>query len=146
MGASRRYARPVPTRKQRRRLQKQRRHEWEEVWVDSEGRELDSGAVESTAPSPNGKRQATKAAPVAAGRGRAVQPPSWQRVLKRGLIFAPLMFVTVHLITGDELTMAQKVAQTAFLLLLFLPFSYVMDAVTYRVARRRAGSAGTTKS
>src|ERR687891_356491 len=49
--ASRRgYARHVPTRKQRRRRQKELRHEWEEVYVDAEGRELAPEEVEELAP------------------------------------------------------------------------------------------------
>ena len=47
------------------------------------------------------------------------------------------MFVTVHLIAGDELDMAGKLTQTAFLLIVFLPFSYLMDTVTYRMWQRR---------
>jgi hypothetical protein len=129
----------MPTRKQRRREQKLRRHEWEEVYVDAEGREIQPD--EADLPERNGRRseQRTKQKKAAAGqtRTRGVQPPSWRRVLKRGAIFAPLMFVTVHLIAGDELDIAGKLTQTAFLLIVFLPFSYLMDTVTYRMWQRR---------
>ena len=66
-----------------------------------------------------------------------MQPPSWNRVLRRGAIFAPLMFVTVHFLSGADVTTAQKLTQTAFLLVVFIPFSYVMDTVTYRLSQRR---------
>jgi hypothetical protein len=134
----------MPTRKQRRREQKLRRHEWEDVYVDAEGREVDPAEVE--VPARNGAgagakatqgRARSKKAPAQQQRTRGVQPPSWGRVLRRGAIFAPLMFVTVHLIAGDELTLAGKLTQTAFLLLVFLPFSYLMDTVTYRMWQRR---------
>jgi hypothetical protein len=132
----------MPTRKQRRREQKLRRHEWEEVYVDAEGREVSPD--EADAPTRNGhsaerkKPQGKGKAPAGQRqRGRGVQPPSWRRVLKRGMIFAPLMFVTVHLIAGDELTTTGKLTQTAFLLIVFLPFSYLMDTVTYRMWERR---------
>lgn len=133
----------MPTRKQRRREQKLRRHEWEEVYVDAEGHEVDPEEVD--VPTRNGRSANAAAARTKSkksgarqqARGRGVQPPSWRRVLKRGAIFAPLMFVTVHLIAGDELTVAGKLTQTAFLLIVFLPFSYLMDTVTYRMWQRR---------
>lgn len=132
----------MPSRKQRRRQEKLRRHEWEEVWVDAEGRELDPEEAPEGAPGPRARGEQKSTASRAATRGmRVVQPPSWRRVAKRGLIFAPLMFLTVHLLSGDELTTAQKVSQTAFLLLVFLPFSYLMDRMTYRMWRRRTESA-----
>jgi hypothetical protein len=128
----------MPTRKQRRREQKLRRHDWEEVYVDAEGREISPD--EAGMPTRNGRRseqRKTKQTGARQPRARGVQPPSWRRVLKRGLIFAPLMFITVHLIAGDELTVAGKLTQTAFLLIVFLPFSYLMDTVTYRMWQRR---------
>ncbi len=128
----------MPSRKQRRRRSKERRHEWEYVYVDDSGREVEVDE-DAAAPSPNGKktRQPQRSA-VSAG-GRQVPPPSWKRVGRRGLIFAPLMFLTVHFLSG-ELTMTQKVLNTVFLLAFFLPFSYAMDALMYRMARKRSGA------
>jgi hypothetical protein len=122
----------MPTRKQRRRRAKERRHEWEEVWVDEEGNEVESPPDEEV--SRNGKR--TEASARRATNPRGVQPPSWRRVAKRGLIFAPLMFLTVTFLSG-ELTIAQRLVNTAFLLAFFLPFSYAMDAFMYRMYVRR---------
>jgi hypothetical protein len=68
-----------------------------------------------------------------------VQPPSWRKVGKRGLLFAPLMFLTVTLLSSD-LTMTQRLVNTAFLLAFFLPFSYAMDALMYRLYKKRAGA------
>ena len=142
----------MPTRKQRRREQKLRRHEWEEVLVDAEGNEipLDEASPEtdkpSASPARNGreKRTARETKPrrsEPASRGRVVQPPSWRRVLKRGLLFAPFMFLTVHLLSREGETIAGKLSQTAFLLAVFLPFSYLMDSLTYRLWQRRTGAA-----
>jgi hypothetical protein len=127
----------MPSRKQRRRRQKNRRHEWEYVYVDEEGREVE--ATDDDLPvSRNGKRtQREPGKPKPTGM-REVQPPSWRRVGKRGLIFAPLMFLTVTFLSGD-LTLQQQILNTAFLLAFFLPFSYAMDAVMYRMYRKRAG-------
>jgi hypothetical protein len=127
----------MPSRKQRRRQQKLRRHEWEEVLVDDEGNEI---VVDADAAPAKVKEKANLRPAKTRGTRRPireVQPPSWNRVLRRGAIFAPLMFITVHLISGDELSLAGKVVQTAFLLAFFLPFSYVMDRVAYRAYQRR---------
>ena len=125
----------MPSRKQRRRRAKERRHEWEEVWVDEEGNEVESPS-DDDAPPATTKRSA--AAPRQSGM-RNVQPPSWRRVAKRGLIFAPLMFLTVSFLSS-ELPLVQKIGNTVFLLAFFLPFSYAMDALMYRLYKRRAGA------
>jgi hypothetical protein len=125
----------MPSRKQRRRREKERRHEWEEVWVDDEGNEVEAPPEDE--PSRNGKRTSAPAR-AQAGGGRVVQPPSWRRVAKRGLIFAPLMFLTVTVLSS-ELTVTQRIVNTAFLLAFFLPFSYAMDALMYRMYVRRGG-------
>jgi hypothetical protein len=129
----------MPSRKQRKRRAKAKRHEWEEVWVDEEGHEIEPPPeAELEAPSRNGKR--TRQAPIQQRGGRQVQPPSWQRVGKRGLIFAPLMFLTVTFLSGD-LTVIQRIVNTVFLLAFFLPFSYLMDTLMYRMAEKRATAA-----
>ena len=124
----------MPSRKQRRRRAKDRRHEWEYVYVDETGEEVETPEDEPT--SRNGKRQPQRAKAKSSG-GREVQPPSWRRVGKRGLLFAPLMFLTVTFLSGD-LTMTQRIVNTAFLLAFFLPFSYAMDALMYRLYKKRA--------
>ena len=135
----------MPSKKQRKRLEKQRRHEWEEVYVDSEGNEVPVEEIEPDAlPAKNADRKAnTNGKPKSASRpaqqrgaGRVVQPPSWNRVLKRSAIFAPIMFLVVSFLSKN-LTLQQKVFQTMFLLAFFIPFSYLMDVLMYRAYRRR---------
>ena len=123
----------MPSRKQRRRQAKERRHEYEYVYVDDEGHEveIDQAELEERR---NGK--AKRAEPAARG-GRTVQPPSWNRVGKRALLFAPLMFVTVYLLGRDDLSTQQMLVQTFVLLAIFLPFSYFMDSLTHRAYQRR---------
>ena len=127
----------MPTRKQRRRRLKDRRHEYEYVYVDDEGREVDAAEVEEAprAAETNGR----KTAPVTRG-GRTIQPPSWRRVGKRALIFAPFMFVVITLLESD-LPILGRVLITLQMMLLFIPFSYLMDTMTYRVSRRRLDQA-----
>jgi hypothetical protein len=133
----------VPTRKQRRKRQKELRHEWEEVYVDAEGRELEPEEVEEILP-PKPARPDRK--PASRGRqqpqrrsSREIQPPSWRRVLKRAAIFAPLMYVFLYFVTRNDPDMGPQelVVQTAMLLLIFLPFSYLMDSFTYRLWKKR---------
>lgn len=121
----------MPSRKQRRRRAKERRHEYEYVYVDEEGQEVEVEPEESK------DRQRQERRPARSGTtGRVIQPPSWQRVGRRALIFGPLMFITIRLLERGE-AIAASVFRTVFLLLIFLPFSYVMDAVMYRTYQRR---------
>jgi hypothetical protein len=136
----------VPTRKQKRRQQKLRRHEYEEVYVDEEGNvvDLDEAEVEAhPSASRNGRRDRSSARPARAqGRaGRTIQPPSLQRVLKRGAIFAPVMFILVSILPGgSDISIEARVLNTLFLVAIFLPFSYLMDMITYRIWRKRTGA------
>ncbi|MER3409729.1 MAG: hypothetical protein C4306_06455 [Thermoleophilia bacterium] len=128
----------MATKKQRRRRAKERRHEWEYVLVDEEGREI---AVEDA----NGKKRERapsrtaggRQAPVRAPGGRVIEPPSWERVLKRAAIFGPLILVVVYLLRPKGATLASVVVQAVILLAFFIPFSYLMDALMYRLARKR---------
>jgi hypothetical protein len=58
-------------------------------------------------------------------------------VLKRGAIFAPIFLATVLLLAGNRLTFAGAVVQTAFLLAIFIPFSYFMDRLVWRSHEKR---------
>jgi cation transport ATPase len=119
----------MPTRKQRRRRQKELRHEY--VWEDEEGNELDPSEVRET--------PARRARP-ATHAGREPQAPSAQRTLKRALIFAPIMFVTVMLLSGGQ-SLAQQVFQTLFIVVVFIPFSYFLDRLFWRSYQRRLARA-----
>ena len=136
----------MSTRKQRRREQKLRRHEWEEVYVDAEGNEVPPEEIEEPAKRRPDARKDVNGRPKPAaqrparGAGREVKPPSWSRVLKRAAIFAPVMFLVVSFLSKD-LSVGQKVIQTALLLSFFVPFSYLMDVVMYRSYLKRTGQA-----
>ena len=126
----------MPSRKQIRRQQKLKRHEYEEVYVDEQGRELAPEEAEELigATTPKAARAAKKQP---AGRGgRTVEPPSWRRTGRRGLLFFPLMLVVVFLLSPD-LSTAAKVINTLVLMAFFLPFSYFMDMMVYRSSQRR---------
>ena len=131
----------MPTRKQRRRQQKSRRHEWEYVYVDDEGHEVDVAPDEQAA-SKNGraqprerKSQAKKGAP-ARRPGRTIEPPSWRRVGKRGLMIGPVVVIAM-LLLNRGLPVAQRVVPAIIMLAFFLPFSYFTDSLAYRMLQKR---------
>lgn len=127
----------MATRKQRRRRAKERRHEWEYVLVDEQGREVP--LEEEKARARDGAAGAGRApAAVRAPGGRVIEPPSWGRVLKRAGLFGPLMLIVVYLLKPKGASLATVVVQTLVLLAFFIPFSYLMDALMYRMARKRA--------
>jgi len=123
----------VPSRKQRRRRAKERRHEYEFVYVDEEGREVEVDEPAEQRKKANGRP------PRKTRAGRVVEPASWSRVGRRALIFAPLMFITIRLLEKKE-ALTASIARTVFLLALFLPFSYVMDSMLYRSHLKRTGA------
>jgi hypothetical protein len=137
----------MPTRKQRRRRQKEQRHEYEIVYVDDEGREVEPEEAKPREDRRNGKRGEKR--PAQKGRGgrpiKEVQPPSWSRVVKRALIFGPLIFIAFSLINSSQPILSRlgvAVVYTAF----FVPFMYRMDRAMYRAYLRRSGQAPTRSS
>jgi hypothetical protein len=140
----------MATKKQRRRQEKDRRHEWEYVYVDDDGREVEVEEAGETAP-PKPARGSGQAKPRSAGKpgskgrqqtgraGRKVDPPSWRRVVRRGGIFAPVMLVVIYLLRPKGASAVSLVVQLVVLLLFFLPFSYMMDSMMYRAYRKRIG-------
>lgn len=123
----------MPSRKQRRRREKLQRHEWEYVLETEEGEEI---PLKSPRPRRADGQDSERQRQVVGRGGRPVQKPSFQRVMKRTGIFAPLLFIVIW-ITGPQLSIEQKVAQTALLLAFFIPFSYLVDVLVYRALLRR---------
>jgi hypothetical protein len=120
----------MATKKQRRRRAKEQRHDY--VWVDDEGNEVE----------PDGTPPAeTKAAKSTSRFERDPQAPSWGRTLRRGAIFAPIMFGTVFLLSPD-LPTSTKITQTLLIVAIFIPFSYFIDRFFYRSFQRRRARAG----
>ena len=135
----------MPSKKQQRRRQKLKRHEYEEVYVDEEGRVLaPEEAEELVAARPEKRARAARAEAPRRG-GRVIDSPSWRRTGKRGLLFFPLMLITVFLLAGDEVTTLGKIVQTVALMAFFLPFSYFMDTMVWRTAQRRLARSDETK-
>jgi hypothetical protein len=115
----------MATKKQKRRRAKGQRHDY--VWIDDEGNEVEP---DETSSAKGAKRESTSRLQ------REPQAPSWNRTLKRGAIFAPIMFGTVFLLSPDLPTVT-KITQTLLIVAIFVPFSYFIDRLFYRQAMRR---------
>jgi hypothetical protein len=136
----------MPTRKQRRRAQKERRHEYETVWVDAEGNELEEPPEELVAttekrdnagPKPKAK---AKAKQQRGGRQtRVPPPPSWQRAAKRAAILGVVVFVFIYLVGAKKNGNPASALLLALLYtLLFIPFQFTLDRFAYNRWERRA--------
>ncbi len=142
----------MPTKKQRRREAKERRHEYETVWVDAEGNELDEPPEEVLAPvreqRENGRAKAPAKRQAQAQRGgrtgRVPPQPSWRRAGLRSLILGAVIFALFSLLGskngghnyGTALLLA--VVYTA----LFIPFTYFIDRFAYNRWQRRGEQGG----
>jgi hypothetical protein len=148
----------MPSRKQRRRAQKERRHdyEYETVWVDPvTGEEVEppDDFVE-TAPAKSEKAKSNGAkpdkpkakAPQQRGNRQVRVPPapSWQRATKRALIFGVVIFAVFALLGSKN---GQHNYGAAFVFggvytLIFIPFTYYIDRFSYNRYQRRMEQQG----
>ena len=134
----------MASRKQRRRRQKERRHDYEFVYVDDEGHEVEGDPAEPEQSQRQGaRRNGAKAVRKGQGSGRParkIDPPSWKRVTRRALFFGPLIFLAFSVLNNK-----QPVATRLLLAILytgfFIPFMYLMDRAMYRTYLKRTGQA-----
>jgi hypothetical protein len=127
----------VPSRKQRRRREKLKRHEWEYVLETEEGEEIPLESPRAAEAKDGRAGQGAKAEKEPVDRrGRAVPKPSLQRVLRRSAIFAPLIAVFIY-VTQRDITIAGLIFNVVLLLAFFMPFSYMVDVFVYRMVQRR---------
>jgi hypothetical protein len=126
----------VASKKQRRRREKLQRHEYEYVLETEEGEEIPLESPRGTERAGNGKAPVKQPDGPLDRRGRPVQKPSLQRVLKRSAIFAPLIAAFVYF-TAEDITLAGLIFNVVLLLAFFMPFSYFVDLFMYRMLMRR---------
>ena len=141
----------MPTKKQRRRQQKSRRHDYEYVYVDAEGNEVEVDPAELHAEKPNGKTETRAASKTSrpATRARAgqrtIEPPSWRRAIRRALVWAPLL-VIVMMLLNRNVSPLQWATSAVFLILFFIPISYFTDSMAYRMYRKRVDRVNAPKA
>lgn len=134
----------MPSRKQRRKREKLQRHEYEYVLEDEDGevtsaKRLSELDVPKAKPAHDGR---SKSGDLVDKRGRTIAKPSLRRVLRRGAIFAPLVFVFVYATGRNELKMATILINTAIILAFLLPFMFLVDSLIYRMAQNRYARKG----
>jgi hypothetical protein len=135
----------MPTRKQRRRRQKSLRHEWEYVYVDEEGHEVEVDPDEleqSKDERPKAKQQADRrnGRPAQAKQRtrRVPQPPSWRRAAKRAALLGALFVVVFAFgLGGKNSNPLSAVLIGLIYATAFVPLQYFIDKVTYRAYLKR---------
>src|SRR5436305_13962620 len=124
------------------RRQEGRRHEYEEVWGGAEGNELDYEPTEAEQKKGASKAPAKgKAQPARSRSGRAmreIKPPSWQRVIRRALLLAPLLFVALSFGKHPS-PIAVRLATSVGYPALFVPTFYWIDRMAYRRYLKMSG-------
>jgi hypothetical protein len=134
----------VPTRKQRRRELKSKRHQYEFVYVDAEGNELDEAPPELLEQEKEKKEKPAAKAEAAkkpAQRGRREPPvPSWNRAAKRGGLLGLVVFALFALSSKGNYVAVLPLA--VVYTLLFIPFTYYIDRFAYKRYQARMVNGG----
>jgi len=124
----------MPSKKQRRRREKLKRHEWEYVQLDEEGNETPLEPEEVKKAATNGKPAATRARrPV-----REVKPPSWNRSIKRALLFVPFLYIFLSFGKHAPAVLT-RVGISVLYAVVFIPMFFFVDRMAYRTYQRRLG-------
>ena len=148
----------MPTRKQKRREAKTRRHDYEYVYVDEQGREVE--LVEPPKPAKpertttNGAKPVAKAGaqkqagPVKDARGRTLRPakpPEWRRSAQRAAVFVLILFLFTSVVGKHKPPIGARVAIAVVYGAIAIPFFYWMDRAAYRRYAKAAGIADVTQ-
>jgi len=129
----------MPSRKQRRRREKLQRHEYEYVIETEDGEEI---PIEK--PVENEKRDGKSQRATPLRGGRDIPKPSMARVAKRTALFAPLIVVVVWVFSSSAVSTTARVLNAVALIAFFIPFSYLVDVLMYRVfSKRQQRGSGT---
>jgi hypothetical protein len=132
----------MPSRKQRRRRDKDFRHDVRVFEVDAEGNEVPIAELRTreepkakAAPANGGKKRGT----AKGGSGRALREPpqpSWNRALRRGGLMGGAMLIAfVFLFKNSSLPL--RIAWGVFYAVAFIPLTYWIDRTAYRAHLRR---------
>jgi hypothetical protein len=133
----------MATKKQRKRSQKERRHEYETVWVDAEGNDLEEPPDDVPAASrergANGRKPQQKQAQQSRAT-RAPLPPSWHRATKRALLLGGFILVVMYFLNAKATAGSRVLGAIEISVLytaLFIPFTYYVDRFTYNRWQRK---------
>ncbi len=126
----------MPTRKQRRRRDKDFRHDMRVFEVDEEGNEVAIAELR-TKDDEKAPAKKAKAAAKKPPRGlKEVQPPSWERALKRGgLMGGAMLLLFVFLLRSGRCRSGSRSACSTPIA--FIPLTYFVDRTAYRTYLKR---------
>ena len=134
----------MPTRKQRRRREKEFRHEYETVVLDEEGNEVELDPEERRKQREERERQRAEAKP-AKGKAQEKKParamkeppvPSWRRAARRGGLMGAVIFIAfVFILRGGSQT--SRAAIAIVYAVAFIPLTYFVDRFAYRSYQKR---------
>jgi hypothetical protein len=127
----------MPTRKQRRRREKDFRHDVRVYEVDEEGNEVPIAELRT-------RDEKTSGSPAKQGKGatqkgsskREPPAPTWERAFRRGGLMGGLMFLAfVFLFKSSPLGL--RLAWGLFYAVAFIPLTYWIDRTAYRSYQKR---------
>jgi hypothetical protein len=140
----------MPSRKQRQRKLKSKRHEYETVWVDADGNELEEPPSELVEQEDRRKQEKTVAGGAAkngskpAPRGaRVPQQPSWNRAFKRAALLGVVVFFLFSLTSKSDNRYLAALIPAVIYTAMFVPLTFFIDRFAYRRYQAREAAGGT---
>jgi hypothetical protein len=127
----------VPSRKQRRRREKDFRHDVRVFEVDEEGNEIPIAELRTHDEKPAAKPVAkTQKGGRSLRSAREVSPPSWERAFKRGgLMGGAMLVIFIFLLKNGPAF--QRIVIPVIYAVAFIPLTYWIDRTAYRTYLRR---------
>jgi len=127
----------MPTRKQRRRREKDFRHDVRVYELDEEGNEVPIAELRERTEKPEPKAKGKQPQKRAGARpARDVPAPSWHRAFRRGGMMGALMLVA-FLFLFKNAPIGLRVAWGLFYAIAFIPLTYWIDRTAFRANQRR---------
>src|SRR6266852_1734759 len=142
----------MATRKQRRREAKSKRHDYEFVYVDDDGNEVDPAPEELESAKldrperRNGTKPTAGKKPSSQRGGRTPQPPTWRRSFRRAALLGIIVFFLFALGAKNKSGGYASAAALALLYTgLFVPFTYAIYRFAYRRLQARQDGGGSAR-
>ena len=141
----------MPTRKQKRREAKAKRHDYEFVYVDDEGNEVEPAPEELESARPDRPERRNGAKPAAGKKpasrsGRTPPPPTWRRSFRRAALLGIVVFFLFAIgAKGKSGGYASAAGLAVLYTALFVPFTYAIDRFAYRRWQARQNGAGPAR-
>jgi hypothetical protein len=143
----------MATKKQRKRAQKDRRHEQAWYNIDEFGNEAEMSPEEvaarraSTASSSNAKPQEKRPQQRSSRATRIPPQPSWRRAIKRALLLGVVIFAVFALLNSKngKNGIASAVLFGVLYTALFIPFTFYVDRFAYRRWERNQAAKPTKR-